>query len=183
MITNDTTPVELAALISEALQAAGVTAVLSGGAAVQIYSGDRYVSRDLDFVTPASHRELAPVLATLGFEPTRNRRLYAHPETDYLVEFPAWPLSVGDEPIGEWAALPTASGVIQIITATQCVQDRLAAYFYWQDPQALEQAVLVARHQPIDIETVLRWAEAEGETERFRVFEAVLRQTGRHESD
>lgn len=57
-ITPDSTIDEIAARVSEALTAAGITAVLSGGAAVQIYSRNRYVSLDLDFVTSESLRKI-----------------------------------------------------------------------------------------------------------------------------
>ena len=49
---------EIAGTVSTALTAAGITAVLSGGAAVQIYSSGLYVSRGLDFVSPSSHSEI-----------------------------------------------------------------------------------------------------------------------------
>jgi len=49
------------------LTAAGITAVLSGRGAVQIYSSGRYVSRDLDFVPPAMIREVEAALTPLGF--------------------------------------------------------------------------------------------------------------------
>jgi len=44
---------ELAAVVSEALEAADIIATLSGGAAVSIYTEYRYLSEDLDFVTIA----------------------------------------------------------------------------------------------------------------------------------
>lgn len=57
---------EVAAIVSDALTLAGITAVLSGGAAVQIYTSGLYESRDLDFVASASQRELEQVLHGLG---------------------------------------------------------------------------------------------------------------------
>ena len=53
MITEATALTELAAIVSDALERAGIVATLSGGAAVSIYSDNRYVSEDLDFVTVA----------------------------------------------------------------------------------------------------------------------------------
>jgi len=51
MTLDASTPIEhVAASVSAALSAAGITAVLSGGAAVQIYTSGLYVSRDLDAV-------------------------------------------------------------------------------------------------------------------------------------
>jgi hypothetical protein len=52
-IKATTTLKELAVIISEALEAAGIIATLSGGGAVSIYSDNQYMSHDLDFVTSA----------------------------------------------------------------------------------------------------------------------------------
>ncbi len=49
---------EIAATVSHVLREAGITAVLSGGGAVQIYSHGLYPSKDVDFVSPANHREI-----------------------------------------------------------------------------------------------------------------------------
>jgi len=51
---------------------------LSGGGAVQINSNGLYVSRDLDFVSPAPLKEIATVVKALGFEPASGRH-FVHP--------------------------------------------------------------------------------------------------------
>lgn len=60
-ITADTTLAELAAIVSQALEAAGIRATLSGGAAVSIYTDNEYQSLDLDFVTTARRKQLTHV--------------------------------------------------------------------------------------------------------------------------
>ena len=57
-ISEKTTLLELAAIVSGALEAAEVIATLSGGAVVSIYTEYRYLSEDLDFVTIAQIDEL-----------------------------------------------------------------------------------------------------------------------------
>lgn len=47
-VTRETSLQELAAIISQALEAEGLIATLSGGAAVSIYTANRYQSSDLD---------------------------------------------------------------------------------------------------------------------------------------
>lgn len=131
---------EVAATVSEALASAGITAVLSGGAAVQIYTKGLYVSRDLDFVSPANHRELDAVLRNLGFSRASGRH-YTHGSIPYTLEFPSWPLAIGKELILEWGDLKSGQMTIQILTPTQCVMDRLAAFYFWRDRQALDQAI------------------------------------------
>ena len=51
-IRANTKAVELAALVSQALEAAGIKATLSGGGAVSVYTDNKYKSRDLDFPNP-----------------------------------------------------------------------------------------------------------------------------------
>lgn len=126
MITADTSLEELAALVSEALGRTGIVAVLSGGGAVQIYTENAYLSSDLDFVTSMPTKQIARALAPLGFKHD-GRRFFSHPDTVYYVECPAGPLMVGDEYEHDWAQRETPSGVIQILTPTQCVMDCLAA--------------------------------------------------------
>jgi hypothetical protein len=80
-ITAKSTLEDVAAIISTALERAGIAATLSGGAAVSIYSNNEYQSKDLDFVTAALVPDLAPVLEVLGFEHTGIPRMsqFSHP--------------------------------------------------------------------------------------------------------
>ena len=64
-ISASTTIEELAALVSETLRAAGISAVLSGGAVVSIYANNEYESGDLDFVSAASTAKIGEALASL----------------------------------------------------------------------------------------------------------------------
>lgn len=96
-ITENSAVEQVAAIVSDALDSAGITATLSGGSAVTIYSDNAYVSRDLDFVTAAMVADLAPVLKALGFEHTGVPRLsqFSHPKVQWYVEFPPSPLMFG----------------------------------------------------------------------------------------
>jgi hypothetical protein len=108
-ITADTAAVELAALVSQTLEAAGIQATLSGGGAVSpLEFGDRLVHHD-------------------------------------------------DVPRFE-----TPWGPLRVTTPTQCVMDRLAAFWHWRDRQSWDQAVMVAAHQTIDYEELAAYAASEG---------------------
>lgn len=170
MNLDASTPIEqVAATVSAALAAAGITAVLSGGAVVQIYTSGLYVSRDLDFVTSAGHREIEVVLGRLGFV-RQGGRHFVHPSCPYTLEFPPWPLAIGREVIREWGTRPVGQLSIQILTPTQSVMDRLAAYYHWRDRQALDQAVAVASSQDVDLDAVRCWSTAEGHVEHYDEF-------------
>lgn len=83
-ITRESTVEEVAAIVSDALESAGIMAMLSGGSAVTIYSNNQYLSRDLDFVTSAMVDDLKPVLEGLGFEHVGVPRLsqFSHPSVE-----------------------------------------------------------------------------------------------------
>lgn len=57
-----------------------------------------------------------------------------------------------------------------MLAPTDCVKDRLAAFFHWNDKQGLEQALLVAIASPIDINDVIRWANIEGHNQKLQLF-------------
>ena len=164
-INRETTLLALAATVSQALEAAGIPATLSGGSAVSVYAMNEYESDDLDFVTSARQTVLQRAIGSLGFVHSANRRQFEHPAIDWLVEFPPGPLAFGDTVVSDEdvPVLQTRFGPLRIITPTQCVLDRLAAYYHFNDNQCWDQAAMVARHRKIDWDTVARWVAEEGQ--------------------
>ncbi len=162
-INRKTTPAELAARVSQALETAGIKATLSGGAAVGIYSENRYQSKDLDFVTAERAKRLSEALAPLGFALASDKRHFEHPETDLYLEFPPAPLGFGGRvvPHEDIPLLQTPWGPLRVITPTQCVMDRLAAYWHWNDRQSWDQAVMVATHCDVDFADLVKFAREE----------------------
>ena len=151
MITEKTSLTELATIVSAALERQGIIATLSGGAAVSIYTDNRYVSEDLDFVTIALVKQLKMALEPLGFEHTGQPRLsvFDHPKARWYLEFPPAPISFGGTYVdpSQCALIETGAGKLRIITPTHSIMDRLVAAAAWNEPQSLEQALLVADHQ------------------------------------
>lgn len=162
------TQLELGAFVQSHLADAGIHVVLSGGAAVSWYSNGRYVSRDLDLVNveAAERSKIAAAMRAIGF--VEEGRHFVHPETKFFVEFPPGPLAVGAEIVGSVEEIRLATGLLRAISSTDCVKDRLAHYFHWNDRQSLAQALLVAESQPIDLGEIARWCEAEGMGDQFR---------------
>lgn len=167
-ITSETSLLELAALVSEALEAAGIVATLSGGSAVSAYTENSYESADLDFVTAALREALEPVLQPLGFVAAKNPRLsvFEHPDIKWYLEFPPAPLAFGGHYVDEsqCARLSTPYGKVRIITSTHSVMDRLIAAAVWHEAQSLDQAILVATHnlESIDWRELDEWVTSEG---------------------
>jgi hypothetical protein len=71
--------------------------------------------------------------------------------------------------------LKTRLGDITLLTPTDSVKDRLAAYYHWNDPQALDQALLISRSQKISLTEIKRWSENEGHKAKYNVFVIMLK--------
>ena len=166
---------ELAAFVSSHLKRNGIEVVLSGGGCVAVYSDDRYVSYDLDFVENlgSSRRRLKQVLEMIDF--AAEGRYFKHPATDFFLEFPAGPLALGDEPPQQVVVLQYETGELTALSPTDCVKDRLAAYFHWNDRECLEQTLLVTAVREVDLAEVERWAFKEGHAEKFLHYLKMLK--------
>ncbi len=161
---------ELAAYVCSQLEAAGIETVLSGRSCVQIYSEGKYTSDDIDLIDRfnGGHTRIKQVMFDMGFK--EHNRYFVHEDTEYFIEFPRGPLGVGDAPVHDIATLEEETGILKLLTPTDCIKDRLAAYYHWDDPQSLEQAVWVAQQNPFDMDAVKTWSEQEGMMEKFTVF-------------
>jgi len=113
-----------------------------------------------------SLRRLA--LLELGFKP--EGRHFRHPEKPFLVEFLGPPLSIGATVVRKIAEIRASRRTLHLLSPTDCVKDRLAAFYFWNDRQALEQAVLVAFRQPGDLRDIKSWSRSEGLPERLAEF-------------
>jgi len=162
---------DLAGLISRHLQEKGIDATLVGGACVTIYSKNSYISGDLDFVTYAPLSEIEKVLNALGFHKV-SRRHFEHPECPFFIEFLAPPVAIGGIPVDATANLETSQGILNLLTVEDCIRDRLAAYYYWDDPQALSQAVAVARkcRKNLDFSRMADWSTRQNFSKKFQTF-------------
>ncbi|MBC8383057.1 MAG: hypothetical protein H8E22_04535 [Candidatus Cloacimonetes bacterium] len=161
---------ELAAYVATHLRKSGIDVVLTGGGCVSIYSHNKYVSGDLDFIIQnfVTRSEVKASLSKIRF--FEENRYFKHSETHIIIEFPPGPLSIGSEAIRDIIVLHTDCGDLRIISPTESVKDRLAAYYFWNDLQCLEQAILIARFNKIEIKEIKRWSRIEGEEKKFNVF-------------
>jgi len=165
---------ELAAFIDTHLRNKNINVVLSGGASVAIYSNHKYVSKDLDFIGRFSidHKKVESAMLEIGFE--KQGRYYHHPKTSYFAEFISGPPTVGQDPISEIHEVELLTGIVRIISPTDSVKDRLAAFYHWGDNQSLEQALLISRSNDIDIENVKLWSIREGKKDEFGEYKRRL---------
>lgn len=166
---------ELALYLSHHLRKEGIDSVLSGGACVCIYTDNKYLSYDLDYVLMSyeDHKKTGEVLEKIGF--FKEGKYFKHKNSPYAVEFLSPPLSVGAEPVREISVIEEAGKSLKLLSPTDCVKDRLAAYYHWNDKQSLEQALLVYRDNPVDLTEVERWSKNEEMERKFLEFRAKLK--------
>lgn len=165
---------DLAVYLSDYLRRSGIDTVLSGGACVTIYTDNKYLSYDLDFVLLSfvGQKKLKEALINIGFQ--IEGKYFKHEETPYFVEFLSPPLSVGEEPVKEVSEIIKGDKVLKLLSPTDCVKDRLEAYYHWNDRQSLEQAMLVCQDKPVDLQEVKRWSTNENMEDKFRIFQDEL---------
>ena len=172
------TRLELAGFVAAEFRRRQINVVLSGGSCVSIYSREKYVSLDLDFVNAAFAKRplIKAAMAALGFQ--EEGRHFRHPDAAFLVEFPPGPLGVGEEPVKQIDELKTATGLLRIISPTDCVKDRLTWFYHDDDTECLEQAVLVAQANNVDLAELNRWSQVEGKRDVFsRIRHRLTRKT------
>jgi len=172
---NKMSQAELAAYINDHLRRSRIEVVLSGGAAVGIYSNGEYVSKDIDFVNTlfAGRDKIDKAMEEIGFTPFG--RHFEHPDSDHIVEFPPGPLQFGDGKVENISELKFDTGILRIISPTDCIKDRLAHFYHWGDRQCLAQAIIVASKHKINLNEVQKWSKSEGKLDEFNKIENDLK--------
>ncbi len=167
---------ELWEYVAVHLKKKGIDTILVGGAVVSIYSKGAYHSGDLDFVRTSIHaRGIEDAMEEIGFK--KHGRHYLHPECKHLfVEFPGGPpLGIGEDNTIVPDEVEVKGTVIKILSPTDCVKDRLASYIYFKAPEGLDQAVLVAKNQDVNLSSIKKWCKNERADWAFEDFLTALR--------
>ena len=168
--------IEIAALICESLKKEGLQVTLSGGACAEIYSSSKYVTGDLDFIVnylwPENDKIIERVMSSIGFK--RSGRIFINRTIDYSVEFPPGPLSIGEQYQIAPVELKLKNGNLLLLSPTDSVKDRLTGYFYGNDAQCLEQAVMICQMNDVELDDIRKWAAKEGRSDKFKKFELMI---------
>jgi hypothetical protein len=177
-ISKDLPLPDLAALVCDACLKNAIDVVLSGGACVSIFTKNKYTSYDLDFVlrSAVTRKRLQLTMREIGFR--EDGRHFRHPNNPYIIEFLSPPLSVGEEPVREIHEIRRGKMILKLLSPTDCVKDRLAAFYHWNDRPSLDQAVLVCGDAKVDLREVRRWSVNEGMKDKFELFKKALSESG-----
>lgn len=164
---SQTPMAELAAIVAEHLHDEGIHVVLVGGLAVEIYTDNLYLTQDIDMVNTNLQppKRLAEAMQALGF--TKQGRVFEHPTTEVVVEFPTAPLSVGEELIKDTTHSQIGGRSLPILKVDDVVKDRLAAYLHWRDNSSLIQAVAIMRKHNIQPAHMQAFCLREGTETQF----------------
>lgn len=165
---------QFAIAVAAELKKHDIDVILTGGAVVAIYSSGKYVSKDADFLSATDHKTITQVMHTLGFKNVGKD--FYHDDTDFSVEFPGSQLVIGSSPMKPEGKIDRKGFTLRLLSPTQCVMDRLAAFYHWRDRQSLDQALLVAQNHPVKIKKIQDWSITEGEQAKFDEFLNKLKQ-------
>jgi len=168
-IKNMTMP-ELASYVCSKLEENNIEVVLSGGSCVEIYSRGDYTSYDIDLVNRYNDTffKIKSTMEALGFE--EEGKYFVFKDTQFYIEFPSGPLGVGDAPVEKIEEITTKYGVLKLLTATDCIKDRLSAYYHWDDEQGLQQAIWVAQQNKINFDDLKEWSKKEQSLVKYSNF-------------
>jgi len=167
---------ELWEYVAVHLKNKGIDTILVGGAVVSIYSNGAYRSGDLDFVKVSLFEtKIEETMNELGFK--KHGRHYINPDCKHLfVEFPGGPpFGIGEDNTIVPDEVEVNGAVIKILSPTDCVKDRLASFIYFKAPEALDQAVLVAKNQEVNLDSIKKWCKRENALSAFEEFLKALK--------
>ena len=172
---------ELGSYICSELEKNNIHVVLSGGACMEIYSS-KFASYDIDLIERYSsqHKAILETMKLLGFKQEKKGKYFKHDNNPYMVEFPTGPVTVGDEFVKDIATIETEFGYLRLLSATDCIKDRLCAFVYHFDEECLYQAVDVAQHNSIDYDNLEEWVSNEAGTSMakgYKRFKVELKDT------
>ncbi|RAP33659.1 hypothetical protein DID80_07920 [Candidatus Marinamargulisbacteria bacterium SCGC AAA071-K20] len=166
---------ELATLIGTTFNENGLDAVLVGGACVSIYSSNKFMSFDLDLVSNAPIKDIEIVLKKINFY--KEGKYFRHSDSEFFIDIVSPPVAIGEELITTFNKVKTKLGEINLLTPLDCVKDRLAAFYHWDDNQSLIQAQSIFNKllTKTDLKTIETWSKSENHLKKFEDFKKDLK--------
>lgn len=152
---------ELASYVCTELNKKDINVVLSGGSCMELYTNELYSSYDIDFVMKYTYSQklIEQTMVELGFK--IEGKYYILEESQFFIEILTPPVAVGDQFLSEFATRNTKVGTLTLLTANDCVKDRLCGCFYHDDKTCFEHALAVGHKNSIDKDELRNWAANE----------------------
>jgi hypothetical protein len=159
------------------LKLKGIDTILVGGAVVSIYSEGAYKSGDLDMVYEfgINLETIKRYMEEIGFikESTRH---FIHPKCESVyVEFCSPPAAIGNDYKIKPNEVKVGGQKIKIYSPADCIRDRLSSAIHFSAEECVDQAVLVAKNHPVDLNKISKWCDSEGGSSVFERFNKKLK--------
>ncbi|MEO0453970.1 MAG: hypothetical protein AAFY98_07515 [Verrucomicrobiota bacterium] len=153
--------------VASYLASNGIQTVMVGGSVVAIYSNGLYQSGDIDLIqSDVTRATLTDVLKEISFYP--EGRLFRHPLCPHLyLDFPPGPVAIGDDYHIQPEEQEINGQVIQLLSPTDCIKDRLASYIHFGNRDTLDQAVLVGQKQRVNKKEIKIWCDNESRPDAY----------------
>jgi len=131
--------------------------VLTGGAAVELYTAGAYTTGDLDFIGDVT-AEVAAQLEEAGFK--REGRHWIHPKEELFVEFPGSAVQTYEKT----AIVDVGGTFVLALSPEDMIVDRLAAWQFWDSSTDGASAFLIwkAQEKFLDKDRLAALAERRG---------------------
>ncbi len=146
--------------LTRRLKPKGITPIVVGGSAVEIYSAGDYLSADIDLVV-ASRQQAVAELQQMGFR--AEGRVFYHPKWDITLEIPDETLAGDAERITE---IQVDNGVVYCIGLEDLILDRLNAFVYWRSEEDGRWARVLLQAYATEIDSDYLKVRAEQESTR-----------------
>lgn len=161
---------EIIAVISKRLAKSGHDPVLVGQACAALYVGNSIRPQSCEFALKDYEvNSVGEAMEKLGFCAT-GRHAFSSERCPFEVVLTALPITIGDYVVGEIRSIKTPHGEVKTLTPTDCVRNRLFAFYRFGDKDALHDAAKVARRNKIDLDLIRRWSDWEWAGDKYDEF-------------
>lgn len=154
---------ETAAILTEQLEAHGITPIVVGGLSVEIYTLQAYTTQDIDFVMDGRHIA-DEILTAIGF--IRKGKDWWHPDLLVSVEIPDHILA-GDP--SKITTVPVGMKKINVIGIEDLILDRLRAAVHWRSQEDREWGyrLLQLHHDQLDLTYISKQLQTKTEEKEW----------------
>jgi len=145
--------------------------IIVGGQAVEFYTAGGYSTMDVDLVTPASIREIKPVIKELGFE--KEGKYWTYDQLDFALEFPGSDLAGDYDKVNQ---IEIEGLIAYIIGIEDIIIDRLNRYKFWKEYADQEWIVgmIYLNYDDIDWDYLYQKAESEKTLAELEEFKQIV---------
>ena len=88
------------------------------------------MSYDLDFISFEPIKKIQKALEEIDFFYNK-QKYFIRNNCQFFLEFLNPPIAIGNQPVLKFNTLKSSFGKIKLLTPTDIVKDRLAAYIHW----------------------------------------------------